>query len=60
MFSTIPAAGELVDRDALALTIYRLSERVLRRLEDVGIRYVVEMQGVERQRSCSLSIPEPI
>ena len=60
MFSTIPAAGEAVDRDALALTVYRLSERVLRWLEDIGIRYVVEMQGEERQRSCWWSVAEPI
>jgi hypothetical protein len=45
MFGTIPAAGDEIDRNALALTVYRMAERVLRWLEDIGIRYVVEMQG---------------
>jgi hypothetical protein len=60
MFSAIPAAGDAVDRNTLALAVYRMAERVLRWLEEIGIRYVVEMQGEARQRSCWWSVAEPI
>jgi hypothetical protein len=59
-FSAIPAAGDAVDRNTLALAVYRMAKRVLRWLEEIGIRYVVEMQGEARQRSCWWSVAEPI
>jgi hypothetical protein len=60
MFATIPAAGDETDKDALARTVYRMADRVLRWLEDIGITYVVEIQGEGRQRSCWWSVDEPI
>jgi hypothetical protein len=60
LFAAIPAAGDETDRDALALIVYRMAERVLQWLESIGITYVVEMQGGERQRSCWWSVTEPI
>jgi predicted ATP-grasp superfamily ATP-dependent carboligase len=44
----------------MSLAVYRMAERVLRWLEEIGIRYVVEMQGEARQRSCWWSVAEPI
>jgi hypothetical protein len=57
MFASIPAAGEDIDRAALAVTVYRMAERVLGSLEDIGVRYLVERDG---QRSCWWSVPEPV
>jgi hypothetical protein len=56
----IPAAGDPVDKSALAHTVYRMTERVLRWMEDIGVRYVVEVRGEERLRYCWWDVPEPI
>lgn len=58
MFATIPAAGESTDKAALARTLYAMTERTLRWLEEIGVRYEVQVRGrvaevvlVERRRA---------
>lgn len=60
MFATIPAAGEPIDKAALARTLYRMTERMLQWLEEIGVGYEVEVQGDERLRACWWSVAEPI
>ncbi|WP_328354142.1 hypothetical protein OG976_22975 [Mycobacterium sp. NBC_00419] len=60
MFATIPAAGEATDIAALAQTVYAMTERALRWLEEIGVRYEVEVRGDEWLRSCWWSVAEPI
>lgn len=60
MFAAIPAAGEPTDKAVLARALYRITERTLRWLEEIGVRYEVEIQGDESIRSCWWSVAEPI
>jgi hypothetical protein len=56
VFATIPAAGDPVDKSAMALTVYRMTERVLRWMEDVGIEQSRDMriQPQRFQHPCGL------
>jgi len=56
----IPAAGEPADKAVLARTLYAMTERTLRWLEEVGVRYEVRVHGAESLRSCWWSVAEPI
>lgn len=60
LFASIPAAGELIEVPVLSATVYKMSERVLRWLEGIGVTYVVEVQNGEQIRSCWWDVPEPI
>ncbi|MGP4057781.1 hypothetical protein ACTWP6_23650 [Mycobacterium sp. 4D054] len=60
MFATIPAAGEPTDKAALGRLLYAMTERTLRWLEEIGVKYEVEVQGDEWLRSCWWSVAEPI
>lgn len=60
MFAAIPAAGEPADNAVLARTLYAVRERTLRWLEELGVRYEVQVYGAESLRSCWWSVAEPI
>jgi hypothetical protein len=60
MFATIPAAGDPVELPVLAATVYRMADHVLRWLEEIGFRYVVDFDGQDRTWQTWWNIAEPI
>ncbi|MGV9709562.1 hypothetical protein ACWDTI_02700, partial [Gordonia sp. NPDC003424] len=59
MFDAIPAAGEPIDATVLGSAVYEMTERVLNWLEEIGVTYLVEVEGDEWRRSCWWDIASP-
>lgn len=60
MFAAIPAAGETIDAAVLGRAVYEMAERILNWLGEIGVTYLVEVDGDQWLRSCWWDVPQPI